>query len=77
MILGRDPNGPLIRNCHSRIGDTCCPFSWPEADDWKYTLVDGAKLDVHEFEAVMARIRRTPEIGIPIGGMGPPFDRVV
>jgi hypothetical protein len=67
MILGRDPNGPMVRYCHSRIASMTCTFSWPEADDWKHMLVDGAKLDVHEFEAVMARIYRTPVAAIPIG----------
>jgi hypothetical protein len=67
MILGRDPNGPMVRHCHGRNGPLGCEFSWPEAEDWRYMIVDGAKLDVHEFEAVMARVRRTPVAVTPIG----------
>jgi hypothetical protein len=64
----------MERYCHGFVSHQRCRFTWRDQDDWKYFLVDGVKLDVMEYDAVMARIRSTPAIGIGIGPLDLPPD---
>lgn len=67
-MQGETQDDPMIRFCHGLNGQQHCGFSWPEADDWKYMLVDGAKLDEVEFGIVDARIRNTPVEAVGLDG---------
>lgn len=65
-----DPNpaGPVHRYCHgndAHDGHSGCMFEWWDADDWKYFLVDGAKLGRAAFKKTMKEIMETPIEGLP------------
>lgn len=65
-----DPLGPMRRSCHgddARDGTAGCRFDWPDKDDWKHFLLDGARLTEKEYAALMAEIRRIPLAGFETG----------
>lgn len=64
----KDPKAPMHRYCHGFVKGVGCRFNWPDKDDWKYFLVDDAKLTAEEYAAVEAKIR-----SIPVIGLGPDF----
>ncbi len=55
----------MQRHCHGIRGQGGCGFSWPDMDDWKYSLHEGKGFATREeYEALMAKIRSTPVVGL-------------
>lgn len=56
-----DPlNKPMHRYCHGNDagdGQAGCKFDWPDTDDWKYFLVNGARLSQADYKAFRDRLR--------------------
>ena len=68
-----NPMGPMHRYCHGNDagnGKAGCQFNWPEADDWKYFLVNCIKLSKEGHNAFREKLRRISVEGKPWPGPG-------
>lgn len=66
--MGNPATSPMQRYCHgddARDGTSGCTFNWPDADDWKYFLVEGKRLPQAEYEKLQESNRQISIEGTP------------